>query len=188
MAESGGAHDWTAPGYLESVRVILNTWDFSPRTGNVTDRLRELAQEQARWDDVIPGIRRPRGTELEQLVQARDAVRALVERDEVEAISVLMAELSVTPRIVTNGPPEVSWRGNGPGGDLIAYVMKAITDRSITRLRSCPGCRLVFFDRSRNGSKRWCGMYAGRDGRACGSIMKVRRWRDRHRGEEETSH
>ena len=37
----------------------------------------------------------------------------------------------------------------------------------------------MFWDRTRNASKIWCGMYAGQDGRACGSIAKVRRYRAR---------
>jgi predicted RNA-binding Zn ribbon-like protein len=38
----------------------------------------------------------------------------------------------------------------------------------------------VFYDNTRNGGKRWCLMNAGGpDGRACGTIAKVRRYRDR---------
>jgi predicted RNA-binding Zn ribbon-like protein len=43
----------------------------------------------------------------------------------------------------------------------------------------CPDCRLVFYDATRNQSKRWCQMSAAEGGRACGSIAKVRRWRAR---------
>ncbi|WP_280250724.1 CGNR zinc finger domain-containing protein [Nocardia abscessus] len=46
-----------------------------------------------------------------------------------------------------------------------------------------PDCRNVFYDHSRNRSRTWCSMYAETpDGRACGSISKVRAYRKRQRG------
>ena len=51
------------------------------------------------------------------------------------------------------------------------------------RLKACPDCRWVFYDHSRNGSKRWCGMYAGEEGgRACGTIAKVKNYRAKRKG------
>jgi predicted RNA-binding Zn ribbon-like protein len=45
----------------------------------------------------------------------------------------------------------------------------------------------VFYDHSRNGRRTWCAMYAGTpDGRACGTIAKVRTYR-RRQGEAEAS-
>ena len=42
---------------------------------------------------------------------------------------------------------------------------------------------LGFDHHTRNGGKRWCLMYAGGpQGRACGTIAKVRRYRERNRG------
>jgi predicted RNA-binding Zn ribbon-like protein len=39
----------------------------------------------------------------------------------------------------------------------------------------------VFYDHTRNASKRWCLMNAGGpNGRACGTIAKVRRYRQAH--------
>ena len=52
------------------------------------------------------------------------------------------------------------------------------------RLKACPDCRWVFYDNSRNGSKRWCGMYAGEEGgRACGTIAKVKITGRREKGD-----
>ncbi|WP_442973133.1 CGNR zinc finger domain-containing protein [Rhodococcus sp. NBC_00297] len=46
----------------------------------------------------------------------------------------------------------------------------------------CPGCERVFYDRSPNLSRVWCGMNAdGPDGRACGTIAKVTAHRGRRR-------
>jgi predicted RNA-binding Zn ribbon-like protein len=62
---------------------------------------------------------------------------------------------------------------------VVGAVAEAVAGGTWSRLRRCPDCKLVFWDRTRNASKVWCGMYAGADGRACGSIAKVRRYRAR---------
>lgn len=57
-------------------------------------------------------------------------------------------------------------------------MASAIVNKQWGRLKACPDCKWVFYDQSRNGSKRWCGMYAeGEGGRACGTIAKVKRHR-----------
>ncbi len=67
----------------------------------------------------------------------------------------------------------------GMAGRVVEAVAEALGNGTWSRLRRCPDCQLVFWDRTRNASKIWCGMYAGADGRACGSIAKVRRYRAR---------
>jgi predicted RNA-binding Zn ribbon-like protein len=49
----------------------------------------------------------------------------------------------------------------------------------LDRLKQCPGedCGWLFLDTSRNGSRQWCDM------RDCGNLAKVRRFRQRLRGE-----
>jgi predicted RNA-binding Zn ribbon-like protein len=53
------------------------------------------------------------------------------------------------------------------------------TDGDQRRVRECPGagdCGWLFYDTSRNGSRRWCSM------EGCGSRVKMRRHYARHRG------
>lgn len=69
---------------------------------------------------------------------------------------------------------------DGQTGDMLLIVLNAMTNHQWERLKACPDCRWVFYDHTRNGSKRWCLMNAGGpDGRACGTIAKVRRHRTR---------
>ena len=69
----------------------------------------------------------------------------------------------------------------GAAGELVTIVLDAIAAGDWPRLNACPDCRWVFFDHTRNASKRWRTMNAGHpDGRSCGSISKVRRYRERH--------
>ena len=74
-------------------------------------------------------------------------------------------------------------RGAAPCSVVLAAVLTAIAEGTWTRLKACPDCRWVFYDHTRNGSKRWCLMTAGgSSGRSCGSIAKVRAYRARASG------
>jgi predicted RNA-binding Zn ribbon-like protein len=67
-------------------------------------------------------------------------------------------------------------------GLVLAAVIDAIAAGQWERLKTCHDCQWVFYDQTRNSSRRWCGMNAeGPEGRACGSIAKVRRYRQRQR-------
>jgi hypothetical protein len=58
----------------------------------------------------------------------------------------------------------------------------AVADGQWQRLKACPDCRWVFYDHTRNASKRWCLMHAGGpDGRACGTIAKLRQYRQKQK-------
>jgi predicted RNA-binding Zn ribbon-like protein len=59
---------------------------------------------------------------------------------------------------------------------LAMSFAKTILQEDLARLKVCENkdCRWVFMDASRNKSRRWC-----ED--TCGNLMKVRRYRDRHK-------
>ncbi len=73
-----------------------------------------------------------------------------------------------------------------PVGDKLDVALAAIarsfvetiSQEDLSRLKICKNkdCRWVFMDASRNRSRRWC-----ED--TCGNLMKVRRYRDRHKSE-----
>jgi predicted RNA-binding Zn ribbon-like protein len=62
-------------------------------------------------------------------------------------------------------------------GRIALSFGELLTGEEASRLRICdnPSCRWVFHDSSRNRSKRWC------DDKCCGNLMKVRRFRARHK-------
>jgi hypothetical protein len=93
-------------------------------------------------------------------------------------ISEWAARLGVRPAIRDGG---IAFEHpGGLAGGVLAIVLTAAADGRWRRLKACPDCRWVFYDHTRNASKRWCLMYAGGpDGRACGTIAKVRRHRQK---------
>jgi predicted RNA-binding Zn ribbon-like protein len=148
-----------APGQLESVRQLLNTWLIPNDTREPTDRL-------------------PSGTPV--AVRAlRDDLRSVVARQAGldEVLNDWIVRLQVTPVIVDGA---VRFRGRPGCGDLLAIVLAAVASGEWARLKACPDCQWVFYDHTRNAGKRWCLMNAGGpDGRSCGSIAKVKRHRAR---------
>ena len=64
----------------------------------------------------------------------------------------------------------------------MAAVVRAVQADEWPRLKACPDCRVVFYDHTRSRTKVWCGMLAGGpEGRACGTIAKVARYRRKQR-------
>jgi predicted RNA-binding Zn ribbon-like protein len=173
---------WRAPGRLEDVRRFLNTWEHLARTRENRDHLRSLAADDGAWERRFESVRRPRKDELDELIALRTGLRRAVE-DSLDA-EWLNARVEAARLTVAVEP-----RGTGirylPAGqptarnDLLAIVVAAIAEGTWQRLKACPDCRLVFYDRTRNASKRWCQMSAREGGRACGSIAKVQSWRAR---------
>jgi len=163
-AESAGQ---AAPDELESVRTLLNTWLIPNDTRRPADTFARLAAQQG-W----------RGPAARQVRRLRDDLRLAVETADASCLNGWITELDLRPAI--EGDDLVYRHKASPAGDLLATVVAAITAGTWRRLKACPDCRWVFYDHTRNGSKRWCLMYAGGpEGRACGTIAKVRRYRDR---------
>jgi predicted RNA-binding Zn ribbon-like protein len=167
MVNSAESSGQAAPGELEAVRTLLNSWLIPNDSRQPTDTFAGLAAERG-WSG--PAARLVR--------RLRDDLRAAVETGDASCLNGWITELDVRP--VIEGGDLVYRHKAGPAGDLLAVVVAAITAGNWRRLKACPDCRWVFYDHTRNGSKRWCLMYAGGpDGRACGTIAKVRRYRDR---------
>jgi hypothetical protein len=159
-----------APGALEQVRLLLNSWLIPNDTRVATDRFDELARSR-KW---TPG-------EAAAVRSFRDALRDVVEGGPAQSgrLNEWIGRLDVRP-MVTDGALAYHHEA-GPAGDFLATVLEAVSAGTWTRLKACPDCRWVFYDNTRNGSKRWCLMQAaGPDGRGCGDIAKVRRFRERH--------
>jgi predicted RNA-binding Zn ribbon-like protein len=159
-----------APGALEHVRELLNTWLIPNETREETDRFGAYARAQ-----------RLGPHQGQQLRRLRDDLRAAVERpaDADEQINHWIAALEV--RLATEQGQLTFRHSAGPAGELLSHVLAAISDGTWQRLKACPDCRWVFYDHTRNRSKRWCLMNAGGpDGRACGTIAKVARYRTAH--------
>jgi predicted RNA-binding Zn ribbon-like protein len=156
-----------APARLEPVRTLLNSWLIPNDSRQPADEFGQLARDQ-RW----------RGQAARLLRELRDDLRHVVETGDASGLNDWIARLDL--RLVVEDGKLAYRHHGGTAGDLLAAVIGAIGDGTWRRLKACPDCHWVFYDNTRNGGKRWCLMYAGGpDGRACGTIAKVQRYRHR---------
>jgi hypothetical protein len=182
--------DWNtpAPGELEFVRRFLNTWRIAGGTREEADELPRLLGDRGAWEERFPGW--PLGPEDSEdlLARLRGDLRGALDAPEGWAVE-LNAWLRGYPLVARvsdgGGRPSVRYEPSSEGGfagRVLATVAKSVGDGTWERLKACPDCRWVFYDKSRSKTRVWCGMYAGEGGRACGTISKVRRYRQRSRG------
>lgn len=172
-----------APGTLETLRTFVNTWRIPNSTRVPEDHLPWLLRNQRAWVEAFPDVPRARLDTLERLTALREGLRQVIQRGDCAPISSWLQAIPPVTEIGEAGK-SVAYRaapGTGLAGHLLAAVVGAIAVHEWPRLKACPDCRWVFYDRSRNCSRVWCGMLAGNPTRrACGTIAKVRRWRQRH--------
>ena len=178
-------HNRTAPGDLEIVRRFMNTWSITNETRAEADTLPELARSPVAWQNEFPNTVRSRADTLEKLRRLRSDLRAScrgVEENEralnewfrTAALGMEVRSVDGTTRLTVEAV------GTSFADYLVAAVANAIASSEWAKLKTCPDCQGVFFDYTRNGSKRWCGMTkGGPGGRACGTIAKVAAFRAR---------
>ena len=194
---SAGRERQDAPPRLEPVRLFLQTWSIPNDTRVPVDQISSLEDAklfQARHLHQLAATAvssRVRKKELATLRALRDDLRASLEADEARGLEILqpwVERLPVTAGLSPDGPDPspVHYRYRGTqdalAGAVLAQVVEAVAAGIWRRLKVCPDCRSVFYDRTKNHNRVWCGMFAhGPGGRACGSIAKVQNWRKRQK-------
>jgi predicted RNA-binding Zn ribbon-like protein len=176
-----------APEPLRLVQAFVNTLDIengveeldSPGAlAEVLDRIGGLPAGAQLGDD-----------ELRTAVRTREALRALALANSGVSIDPdSLAELERAghaARFTMGFGPDGRARlvPTAPGldgalGRILAVVHEAMADGSWARLKGCPRdvCHWVFYDRSRNGSGKWCAMSV------CGNRTNTRAYRRRSAG------
>jgi predicted RNA-binding Zn ribbon-like protein len=187
MSES----NWNAPapGELELVRRFLNTWKVQDGSGEPVDELPDLLVDPGVWEERFPGWAPGPGETGEVLVRLRDGMRGMLGGSEgwAERLNGWLEDYPLVARVVVEDGGAASVRyepaaETGFAGKALATVARSVDKGTFERLKSCPDCRWVFYDKSRSKTRIWCGMYAGEGGRACGTIAKVNRYRQKRRG------
>lgn len=171
---------------------VNSDWRDYRGTGRSEDRLLQRAWRDGflqRWD--LGPLPDPDEATLADLHALRDELLDLLERlsagDRPAAadLRLLNASLSAAPvrRVfsstaagyrVEEVPMEPGWRWVASA--ISASCVELLTRHEPARVKFCenPDCRWAFYDESRPRSRRWCAD-------ACGSLIKVRRFRARRR-------
>lgn len=170
------------------VRRFLNTWKVPNDTRVPVDGLAGLLRDPIARGERFPGIPFGPGDTEELLVKMRDDLRGALGGAEgwEGLLDRWLLRYPMVARVRSEGgratvryeaAPEA-----GFAGWVAAVVARALEEGAWERLKACPDCRWIFYDRTRSKTKVWCGMFAGDGGRACGTIAKVKRYRQRRRG------
>ncbi len=165
--------------------------------GRADDRLEDPAWVRG-WSDKLPidvgGM--PDKERLESLKQLRVLLNRMAkafvdgrlpEEEDFERLNARMANGQVLRRLSAIGEDksfklEFVPAGNGwtaAEAEIAASFAAMLAEGEPSRIRFCdnPSCLWVYYDDTRNRSKRYC------DDKLCGNLMKVRRFRARKKAE-----
>ncbi len=180
-----------APGTLEIVRTFLNTWRIPNDTREPTDVLVSLSAMYHFYSTWFGDSTGDSETCIlpESVRQLRADLRSILGTSDVLVLSKWLSRQPIEVMLSPNaeGMPILRYRPAGVQGcklcaEVVALVVEAIARSTWTRLKACPDCQWVFYDHTKNKNKVWCLMTAsGPQGRSCGSISKVRSFRERQK-------
>jgi predicted RNA-binding Zn ribbon-like protein len=173
-----------APGQLALVQSFLNTIDHESDRDYLAD-LRSAELWLAAQRLVSPGTEYDE-RDRRRLVEVRRALHNLVaanagtgvQRRAVTSLNEAARRVRLGVRFHPDDGYRLMAEGVGidrPIGELLIAVTGSMATGSFGRLKLCAneGCRLAFFDSSKNRSGRWCSMTR------CGNRMKGRAYRER---------
>ena len=180
-----------APGTLEVVRTFLNTWRIPNDTRETFDELVSLSAMQRFYSTWFGDSGGDSEVAIvpESVRQLRADLRNILGKSDVLVLSEWLSRQPVEVMLSPNaeGMPTLRYRPAGVQGcrlcaEVVALVVEAIAHQTWMRLKACPDCHWVFYDHTKNRNKVWCLMTAsGPQGRSCGSISKVRSFRERQK-------
>ncbi|MET1025547.1 MAG: CGNR zinc finger domain-containing protein [Dongiaceae bacterium] len=180
-----------APGEFEVIRAFLNTWSIPNDTRVPTDRLPAMLEDRALWEAGFPAYARGKDDTLDRLRALREDLRVALQPggDRTERLNRWLAAAPARIGIETVGEDLTPYASANQESGFVGRIMAIVTDALIrqqwSRLKACEDCQWVFYDWTRNQSKKWCGMTKGSpEGRACGTIAKVRRFRARQNSDD----
>jgi len=180
-----------APGTLEVVRTFLNTWRIPNDTREPSDELVSLDAMQQFYSSWFGGQVGDQQVciEPELVLQLRADLRSILGKSDILVMSKWLSRQPVEVILLPDaeGIPVIRYKPAGIQGcrlcaEVIALVVEAIDHNTLMRLKASPDCQWVFYDHTKNRNKVWCLMTtSGPQGRSCGSISKVRSFRERQK-------
>jgi predicted RNA-binding Zn ribbon-like protein len=163
--------------------------------GTADDRL-----DNAKWLDewvwsYYSDVGVPSAKQLNALKELRSLMHRIVVEfvgqnspslEDLEALNAVMAKGTVIRQLSNNGVTyQLEQRTTNNDwvaiqSDIAASMGKMMAEGDPSRLRICdnPSCLWIYYDDTRNRSKRYC------DDKMCGNLMKVRRFRARQKTAE----
>jgi predicted RNA-binding Zn ribbon-like protein len=173
---------------LELLRSFVNTIDLETQIDQIDTpgRLRKWLAERSLLavSTTVDEKAHHQALEFRETVRALALANGAAELDPAATTSFneLSSEASLWVAIGSDGQAELRPAGDGfhqAMGRLVSILYTAMVDGSFLRLKGCAndGCRWLFYDYSKNRSKKWCAM------QGCGNMINARAYRQRRRHE-----
>ncbi len=163
-----------APGDLEIVRLLINTYDVEDDAD---------ALDAAWLKDNGLALDGVSARDLDRTRELREALRDLLSSHGHDAeatthLNAIAAQAPLTVAFDEHGHAHLHPTGTGfaaVAARVLAIVERAQADGTWERMKACAmdTCRWAFYDHSRNRSRQWCDMAV------CGNRAKARSYRRR---------
>ncbi|MRX71248.1 hypothetical protein GJU40_03555 [Bacillus lacus] len=160
---------------------FLNTWEIPNDT--------RVPIENLKNQDTLTGFFQQETTDdVKQVILFRNSLRQMVETSSVDEINYW-----ITNRVIGSSVRSDSGRymvefhttRNSLIDHMLIQVLRKVEEGNFHRFKICPDCKWAFYDTSKSSTKKWCSMTKNSaSGRACGTISKVKRFREKQRDGE----
>lgn len=176
----------TAPHDLEMLRRFVNTVDPDDDTDSI-----ETPGLLSAWlvdHGMLTGGARVDPADHARALRFRETVRDLalsnagpeLDTNLITSFNELIAPTRLVMRLEGDGSAVLLGHGSNLDralGRLLGSMYAAMIDGTWQRLKACSNdaCRWLYFDSSKNRSKKWCSM------ESCGNVINARAYRERRR-------
>ncbi|HYF95015.1 MAG TPA: CGNR zinc finger domain-containing protein [Symbiobacteriaceae bacterium] len=174
--------------WISFLNSDLHDWRGSGRSEDRLDKPGWVAEFLAEWH--LPVTNQPDAAAIAALKDLRSLLQriarsladgAAVAAGDLGALNAALGGGAVLRQVDgAHGAYELKYVPAGTGwaqvhAEIAASLARSLAEGAAERIRFCdnPDCRWVFLDDTRNRNKRFC------DDKACGNLMKVRRFRAR---------
>ncbi len=146
---------------------FLEHWRLADLAAPSAAQLDELLALRSLLTEIIGTLCRKETLTGEQLAAANRYLRLAPLRYEAAAAAGQF-QLELKP---------LQWDWNYALAKITASLFELLAHYPLDRLRQCenPDCRWVFYDDSKSSTRKWCG-------NTCASLIKVRKFREKHKG------
>jgi predicted RNA-binding Zn ribbon-like protein len=170
---------------IDDLLSFLNTWEIPNKERVPKEHLLTLSDVTA-YIDQHHTIEINKDS-LAEIIQLRTDVREAIETYDVEIINLWVKQRNIPYQVtsqVTRPFFALTYLSNRDSllDTILVDILSLIMKENFHRIKICPDCKWAFYDQSKSGSKKWCNMNANSPtGRACGTISKVKRFREKNR-------